>query len=114
MPYPSPFKNGDAFYVIYYKVLIPCSFDQESWYRYFLLNVCWEERGGGCKAGYAQTYFLSESGSSKAICTYYRLGTAVIDGIFIQNESSFSCCIAHRHLIPAIVRKVGSRAQNIG
>jgi len=62
------------------------------------------------KAGYASTYFLSESCSSKAIYTYYRLGTAVIDGIFIKNDSYFCCCIAHLHLIPAIIRKVGSRA----
>jgi hypothetical protein len=65
------------------------------------------------KAAYASTYFLSESCSSKAICTYYRLGTAVINGIFIQNESYFSCCIAHRHLIPAIVSKVGRELRTL-
>jgi hypothetical protein len=58
------------------------------------------------KAGYASTYFLSESCSSKATCTYSRLGSAVIDGIFIQNESSLSCCIAHSHLIPPLLGKL--------
>ncbi len=31
------------------------------------------------KAGYAQTDFLSESFTSKAICTYSRTGIAIID-----------------------------------
>jgi hypothetical protein len=73
----------------------------------FIKCLFWKSwGGGGCKAGNAQTYFLSESCSSKAICTYSRLGTAVIDGIFIQNEPSFSCCIAHRHLIPPLLGKL--------
>jgi hypothetical protein len=102
VPYPSPFKNEHSFNVISYKVLIPCSLDQESWYRYFLLSgVCREELG--------KPAMLKRTFYRKAICTY-RLGTAVIGGIFIQNESSFSCCIVHCHLIPAIIRKVGSRA----